>query len=225
MKKLIILSSLISLLLFAEGNPKVYAALGDVIYNDDIKIEKLSNLENMKHYKDRMTQYLKATKEAKAMGFKIEKGDKSVSNKAYLSLLRELSKEHDIFIRNVNSAYIKTMDEKDIEGFTYLSQCSLVDFSSDREKILEFYNTYKVDINSTAVDSVMLEQTALLNNVNKKVVKKDGNVSMPHPINSKIKRIREKERAKEKAKKEAIEQESQRRKQEVQEKQKEELGL
>lgn len=224
--KHLILSLLLVTLLFSNSNPKVYAALGDVIYNDDAHITNLVQLNSMKKYEKRIKKYLSATKTAKEMGFKIEKGDKTISNKEYLSTLRELSKEHDFFIRRVNSIYLQSMDSVDLTTFSYLSQCSLIDFSSDREKVLEFYKVYKEDINSTEVDAVMFEQEMIIKNAHtKNVVKNDSNSSLPKPVSSKIKRIREKERAKEKAKTEAIEKETKRRKQEVQEKQKEELGL
>jgi len=212
--------------LHATSTPKVYAALGDVIYNDDAKIEKLLQLRSMQKYETKIKKYLEATAVAKEVGFSIEKGDTSLSKKEYLHTLRQLSKEHDYFIRDINSAFSKSIDMVDLETFTFLSQCSMVDLSNERERTLEFYNVYKEDINSSAVDLVMFNQEMIIKNSQvKKVVKLDVNQTQTRPANNKVKRIREKDKAKKKAKEDAIEKESKIRKDAVQAKQKEELGI
>lgn len=227
MKSLFIfLTFLVSLL--ANENPKVYAALGDVIYNDDEKIARITQLTSMQRYHKDIEKYLAATKHAKEIGFKIEQGDKTISNKEYLTTLRNLSKEHDTIIRRVNSAFDKSLETKDVQTFSFLSRCSLVDFSNERKQVVAFYHTYQEDINSTEVDALMLEQEQIIKKAHSKRVTfgpTDGNATTSRPVSSKLRRIREKEKAKEEAKKQAIEAASQRRKDEVQEKQKEELGL
>ena len=113
MKKLLSIL-LISLHLFAQNNPIVYSALGDNIYDNAQAIEELQNLKEFQVYKDQIINYLDDVISAKAMGYAIEEGDKSMSQGEYLKILRVLSKTNDFFVKSVNTNFKYALKNIDI---------------------------------------------------------------------------------------------------------------
>ncbi|SFV51246.1 hypothetical protein MNB_SM-7-888 [hydrothermal vent metagenome] len=73
MRNIFLYFLLLSTLLFAQ-NPIVYAALGDVIYNNVDNIEKLKNIDEYKIYDEKIDKYVADVKKAKEEGFAVENG-------------------------------------------------------------------------------------------------------------------------------------------------------
>ncbi len=147
---------LFSTLLFSS-NPIVYAALGDVIYNNVQSIKKLKEIEYYQAMHDNIDAYLLEVEETKKMGFAIENGDKSLDKKVYLQKLRALSKQNDTFVRNANTAFKQSLEDVDSTLFAQLVNSGLINTKKHKDEILEYYYGHKEDINVTGVIENYLE--------------------------------------------------------------------
>jgi hypothetical protein len=128
---------LLTSILFAD-NPKPYAVLGDIIYNDASSVESLASIVD-ESYEDEIETYLEEVRRTKEMGFSLEKGKSKIDKKEYLNKLRELSKTHDAFVRVAYSSYKESMKEKNYALFSQLINNGLINTEKEKEEIMDFY--------------------------------------------------------------------------------------
>lgn len=133
---------LLSIAFLFASNPLVYSALGDKVYNNAKKIEKLKNIKQYYMYYEKIDKYLSDINQTKQLGFDIEKGV-SKSNKEYLKKLRELSSINDFFIRSAEHTLDISIESKDFELFTKIINTGLIDLKRYKQKILIFYKENK----------------------------------------------------------------------------------
>jgi hypothetical protein len=115
MNKILIITFLVTLL--NASYPKLYSALGDIIYDNVDKIEKLQNIKEYDVYKKEISDYVAEVQKTKEKGFEIISSDNKEDKKAYLTTLRKLSKQNDFFIRSVQSNYRKSIENEDSQLF------------------------------------------------------------------------------------------------------------
>ena len=82
MYKLLLLTFMLTFLY--SNNPKPYAALGNVIYDNVQKIDSLQKLKSYDLYKSDIAKYVKEVELAKKEGFEIEASKAKISKKDYL---------------------------------------------------------------------------------------------------------------------------------------------
>lgn len=153
----------ISLTLFVYASyPRAYSALGDVIYENVDKIEKLQDLEEYKLYTQEIQEYVSKVQKTKEKGFMLENPESSVDKKEYLSSLRALSKQHDFFLRTANANYKKSLDEQNSRLFSKLINSGLIDTQKNKEEIMEYYFKHSEDINASGVIQSYLDEDAKL---------------------------------------------------------------
>ncbi|MDH4944650.1 hypothetical protein [Sulfurimonas sp. C5] len=219
MQKLILLY-LFTTIIFAK-NPIVYAALGDVIYNNADKIEKLHEIDEFNIYDDKINQYVQKVNNAKKEGFKIEQGDKSIDKKEYLTTLRALSKENDFFLRESKRMYEGSLKNENSKLFSQLINSGLIDVEENKQEIIDYYFIHQEDINASGVIENILEEDAALK-VRKEAELRKTKSKQEREL-EKIKRIREKDKREQEALEQKLQKELEDKKKQLRQEQKEEL--
>lgn len=146
----IVLLLVLTLTLYAS-NPKIYAALGDLIYNNEPKISKLAELQIYRANRETIQNYSKEVQRVKEMGIVAEKSKDKKLQKEYLIRLRKLSKENDFFIRSANKNYEKALQTQQSEDFVGLVNSGLIETNARKEEILNYYYEHKEEIDLTGV--------------------------------------------------------------------------
>ena len=172
-------------------NPKPYAVLGDVIYDNSQNIYKLHEIIQCHIPKKEILEYIKEVNATKQYGFALEEG-KSSDKKSYLNKLRALSKRNDNYVRTVNSSYRKSMKKKNYELFSALVNSGLLDIQSNKDEIISYFYKNSDDINSSGViDDLLVKNTKI--RAEKEALKKRNKSHKDQEL-EKIKRIRENDR-------------------------------
>ena len=160
MKKIVLLFLLATFLL--AQNPKVYSALGDVIYNNVDKIEKLKDIPQYTQYEKRIDSYVKEVYEVKDIGYAIEAGDKNLNKIDYLKKIRVLSKTNDFFHRTAINSFKSSMTTEDNDLFSKIVNSGLIDSEKYKGEILEYYFAHCTDMNATGVVQKYLDEDEML---------------------------------------------------------------
>ncbi|PHQ65144.1 MAG: hypothetical protein COB99_05715 [Sulfurimonas sp.] len=219
MIKLLILSLLATYLI--AGNPKVYSALGDVIYDNVDNIEKLKKIAEFSQFEKKIDSYVKEVYEAKDVGYAIEAGDKTKDKKEYLQTIRELSKTNDFFHRTTVTSYKSSITNQNNELFSNTINSGLIDTKKYKAKILEYYFAHCTDMNTSGVIKKYLDEDEQLKR--KEIVAKKSTLTKKQIQEAKIKRIRKKDKAKQELIQKALEEELIKKKSEIRKEQIEEL--
>ena len=221
--KQFILLILFTLTLFAQ-NPKSFAALGDVIYDDIETFKTLKEMPSMKDHQEDIEVYITQALATKEMGFAVDAKDKSADSKVYLKALRKLSADHDAIILNSRKRFKEAMSDEDSETINKMVLCGVVNPENYKNELIDYYREFGEDSNLSSLDVMYQEYL--------KSIKKDTNTSKLTEAQkedrenaARIKRIRAKIEAKETALKKSVAQEQKREKEKVLSTQKKELGI
>ncbi|MDQ7042565.1 MAG: hypothetical protein Q9M34_03440 [Sulfurimonas sp.] len=220
MYKLILITLLTTFL--SANNPKPYAVLGDVIYDNLSKIESLKQLDTYKLYENDIDEYVKKVSDAKKQGFSLEKSSTSKERKEYLNKLRKLSKTNDYFLRSINSQYKESMKNSDYELFSEIINSKLIDTEANKKEIIDYYYKNKEFINSEGVIDEFLKEDArlkALKEAQKKYYKTKKQLEA-----EKIKRIRENDKTQQKKLEAELQNDLNKKKEEIRKTQKRELS-
>ena len=210
---------LLSTLLFAT-NPKIYAALGDTIYNNAKKIELLKNYPEYEVFKEKIDNYLKEVKRTKSLGFAIESG-KSKENKKYLQSLRKLSKTNDFFVRIAQYKYKESMEKKDYDTFVRMVDSGLIDLERNKKQILDFYDHHSHEIIPYGALELLIQSR--IKKQNPKHTKEYYERLRKQREAEKIRRLREKDKRRQEELQKRLEEELKRKKERIREEQIKEL--
>jgi len=219
-KKIIILF-LLSTFLIAQ-NPKVYSALGNAIYDNAEKIEKLKKIEKFSSFEEKINKYITDVKRAKNDGFSIERASKDIDKKAYLEELRELAKINDFFLRSVNSSFEYSIGHEDNLLFSQMVNSGLIDTQKNKSDIINYYLEHSDDINATGVIQEYLDKDQALQK--EREDRRKLRVTSKELEKAKIKRIRKNDREKQDALQKSLEAEVVRKKTEIRKNQIKELA-
>nr|MDA3909393.1 hypothetical protein [Sulfurimonas sp.] len=222
MIKLVILALLATFLI--AGNPKVYSALGDVIYDNVDKIEKLKDIPAFSKFEKKIDLYIKEVYKAKDLGYSIEAGNDNIDKKKYLQTIRELSKTNDFFHRTAVTLYKSSITNQDNNLFSKTINSGFIDTEKYKAEILEYYFTNYADINSSGVIQKYLDEDEMLKQKQKQSVSKKPTISKKQIQEAKIKRIREKDKAKQETIQKTLEEELIKKKGEIRKEQVQELS-
>jgi uncharacterized membrane protein YheB (UPF0754 family) len=220
MNKFVILSLLATFLL--AKNPNVYAALGDVIYDNAIKIEKIRTIVEDDISAAMIDKYLADVKKAKDDGFKIEAG-KIIDKKAYLNKLRELSKTNDFFVRYVYKRYKKALKEDDSWLFSQMVNSGLMDTKKYKDEIVEYYMTHSDVMDTKGIIKKYLDEYEQLK-AQQKVSKVKVTLTKEEIQRARIERLRRNDKLKQEAIKKSLEEEVAQEKSKIREEQIKELS-
>ena len=228
MKKYLLLFTL-SLSLFAQ-NPKSFAALGDVIYNDVSKFENLKEMPSMQEYRTAIDAYIVSANETKKMGFAIDienakdNKDAAVDGKEYLKALRNLSTEHDVIIDNSRARFKEAITDEDSETINGMIDYGVIEIEDYKDELIHYYEEFGEDQNLSSLETMYAEHINGLN--------KDTNATAlsnaqreARENEARIKRMRAQDKAKTDALEKLVEEEKEREKQKVLNEHKKELGL
>lgn len=186
MYKLLLITLLTNLLL--ANNPKPYAVLGDVIYDNVDKIESLEKIDAYGLYKEDIIKYVAEVNKTKSEGFKLEAKKSALSNKEYLNKLRSLSKTNDFYLRSVKSNYHSSMKNDNYDLFSDVINSGLMNTDECKQEIIDYYYKHKEDINASGVIENFLNKDAALKALKEAQRKKYKTKKMREE--EKIKRIR-----------------------------------
>jgi len=220
MKKIFFISILITSLL--AQNPKIYAALGDTIYNNINKIAKLQEIPSFSQYTTKIKQYILDVKKTKQLGNSIMYEDTNNEKAEYLKQLRKLSIINDFFIRNVTITFELAIKSEDSKLFYKLINSGLLDTDYYKKEIIDYYLAHNDEIKSSGIIQNFLEEDAKLIKERDKRIKRT--LHKKEIQEAKIKRIREKDLKEHEAIKKLLEEDVARKKADIIKEQKRELG-
>jgi hypothetical protein len=206
----------------SANNPKPYAVLGDVIYNNVEKIKSLENLNSYKEYKNDIAKYVEEVNATKNEGFKLELGKANISKKEYLVELRKLSKLNDYFLRSVKTNYKNSMDSNNYNLFSEIINSGLIDTKKNIHEIVDYYYKHKEDINSTGIIEKLLNDDAKLKALKEAERRRHKTKKMLEE--EKIKRIRAEDKEAQRALELKLQKELENKKLKIREEQKKELA-
>ncbi len=217
MKKLVLLSLLATLAL--AQNPRVYSALGDVIYDNVSKIEKLKQIAEFSILESKIDEYVEDVRNAKKDGFSIESKDKNINKGEYLGKLRELSKSNDFFVIEVKNYFVESIKTQDNRLFTAIINSGLIDTKAHKQEIVNYYLKHSSDLDASEVIQGFLDEDVAI----KKRTKTSKEIKK-HIEASNIKRIRQRDKRLEEAVKKSLEDELIQKKKVIRENQERELS-
>ena len=221
MYRLFLLCLLLNTLLFAQ-NPVIFAALGDLIYNNVSKIEKLKDIDGYEIYTHKIDKYVADVKKTKKEGFMLENGGAVVTRKAYLNKLRTLAKTNDFFVHLVENSYEKAKKSQNSRLFSQIINTGLLDTEIRKKEIITYYFAHENDMNTTGLLQSYIDQDTKLRA--KKKAQQRRNKSKKEREAERIREIRENDRlAKERLEKK-LQEELQKKKEEIRLYQKKELN-
>jgi len=219
MYKILIISILATLL--SASNPKIYAALGDVIYDNADNIEKLQNLEVYSDRASEIKEYIEEVNSTKEIGFKIELDRVKPDKKEYLIKLRELSKLNDSFVRSAKANYKNSLKNNNSLVFSQMINSGFIDTVKNKEEIIDYYFLHSDDINASGVIQSYLDEDIRLKAKRDALAKKYKSKKMREA--EKIKRIRENDKEAQEKLEKMLQDEVNKKKIEIREHQKKEL--
>ncbi len=227
MKKYLLLLTL-SLSLFAQ-NPKSFAALGDVLYNDVNKFENLKEMASMQEFRVAIESYIASAAKTKKLGFAIdaqkaeEKKDTPTEGKEYLRALRELSTGHDAIIVNSRTRFKEALNDEDGVTINGMVDYGLIDTDNYKDELIHYYEEFAEDQNLSALDLMYTKHTNRFKDNNST---RHSNAQRTARENeASIKRMRAQDKAKNDALVKSVQEEKEREKKKVLNEQKRELGI
>ena len=223
MIKLFLITLLTSLLFSQDTNPKVYSALGNVIYDNVTNISKLKSIPIFKKQINKIKKYTVDVTNTKRLGFAVMSDNNVTKRLGYLSKLRELSKVNDSFVRDVKNNFKYSIVNKDNELFIALVNSGLLDIKLYKKEIMDYYVPNRDDINSSGIIQNYLDADLKLIKRRDKYNKKKSDKEQKKL--AKIKRIRAKDLAQQEAIKKALEEDVANKKAKILKEQKRELGI
>lgn len=222
MKKYLLLLTM-TLSLFAQ-NPKSFAALGDVIYDDIAKFEQLKQMPSMQEFTPEIDSYIALAKQTKKMGFAVDAKESDVNAKEYLKALRQLSTEHDVIIINSRTRFQEALSDEDGETINAMVNNGVIKTEDYEAELIRYYEEFNEDQNLSSLEVMYNHYISTL--------KKDDNRSSlsaaqkeARENEARIKRMREQNKAKIEALETSVQEEKEREKQKVLNEQKRELGI
>ena len=217
MKKIIVLF-FFSIQLFA-ANPAVYSALGDIIYDNIVKIEKLRDVSQYSYPIGELDSYISDVKKTKKIGFAIEAGDKSMDKRDYLKRLRKLSKTNDFYVRKAYKLYKTSIIDENTLLLLKIINSGLIDTDRYKNEILDYYFKHS-DMMST--DGILERYIRENEQLSKQKLKRKG-PTKEEIQRAKIERLRRNDKLKQEAIQKSIEQEIANEKMKIREEQLKEL--
>lgn len=211
---------MLCIVLYAQ-NPKAFSALGDVIYNNLEKIEKLKNINDYAVYKNKIQEYVADVQKVKKDGFALDEGIYTDKMK-YLNKLRELSKTNDFFVRSAKRNLDLAIENENSELFAQIINTGLIDEEKNKNKIIDYYFSHSDEVNATGLIQKYLENDEKLRA--KKEYKKSLLNSKKLREMKKIERIRRNDKLEQEKLEKQLNQEVQKKKEEIRQEQKKELS-
>ena len=211
----------LTLFLYAQ-NPKIYRALGDVIYTNAPKIGMLTTLDAFQVYKSDIAQYILDVTKAKTYGFALENGDHAYNKQMYLNKLRELSKRNDFFLRNVDRIFQNSLKNQNTKLFSALVNSGLINTQKYKKVILEYYFQHADTLKPTGIIKKYLEEDAALRA--KREAQRKRYKSKKQRERERIEYLREKDRREQEQLERELDEKLRKKKLEIREYQKKELS-
>ncbi|SFV65521.1 hypothetical protein MNB_SM-6-71 [hydrothermal vent metagenome] len=204
-----------------SANPKVFARLGDVIYDNAVKIKKLKKIEGFRGYKGVIDNYIKEVNAAKEDGYLIDKSGTEIPKTTYLKKLRELIKKNDNFIRIVEQTYERAKIEENSRLFSQVINTGLINTDEHKKEILDYYFAHAKDMNTTGLIQSYLDEDAKLRA--KKEAQRKRYKTKKEREAERIREIRERDRIEKERLEKKLQRELQQKKEQIREYQEEEL--
>jgi hypothetical protein len=221
MKKIIMLM-LISVALFAgevvsAKNPKIYARLGNELYNNLSNVENLKNIIELNKIHEKIDTYASRLKETKQFGFEIDAAQNSGMSSQYLLELRALAKQDDFFKKTANELFKESIRKQNSNLFASLVNSGMIDIRKNKREVLSYYKLHSKEIDSSGVIKSLLDEEKAYN---RSISKPKANSMVDK---EKIERFRRLDKAKREDLERELEQEAELKKQKIQEMKEREL--
>jgi len=217
----IILFLFLTTILLAK-NPSPFAALGDVIYTNAPKIEKLKQVDAFVGYEKDIDAYIAKVKKVKKEGFILEHKMTSKRRVDYLSKLRDLAQTNDYFTHLVELFYNNALKVNDSKLFSQMINSGLLDTDEHKKEIINYYFTHQEEIDPSGLIQSYLDEDAKLRA--KREAQRRRYLSKKEREAKRIKEIRERDKREKERLEKRLEEELKEKKKKIREYQKKELS-
>ncbi|WP_455756970.1 hypothetical protein [Sulfurimonas sp.] len=224
MKKLLLqLLFILPLTLFAQNtsslkNPKVYSALGDVIFDNAQKIKNLKQIDKYASYKTKIDEYILNISETKKLGLVVESGKKDELKSQYLEKLRKLSKINDYFFRSTENAFKSSLQTQNHKLFIEILNSNMIDSQKYKSEIMDYYNKYSKEIKPNKIIQDFIDE----NNAKKNKKRYKGKTK-EELLEEKMRRIRQHDKERQEALERRLSKEVELKKEKIRQEQEREL--
>ena len=215
-----LLHILFTIVLFA-ANPTIFASLGDNIYNNAPKIEKLTAFKEYEPFIQKIREYIKEVNATKKLGFAIENGTHKNASGIYLKKLRELAKTNDFFVRSANAIFDQALKNSDFDTVMNILDTGLIDVQRNRQKLLKFYEIHNGEFEPRGLLKKLVDASDLQKK--SKHSKEYYEHLRKMREQEKIRRLREKDKKRQEELQKRLEEELKRKKEQIQKEQIREL--
>ena len=206
------------------ANPKIYAGLGDFIYDDMVNISQLGELDAMGNERVQIQAYLKRCQNVKERGFSLDNNGSVEEKENYLETLRSLETERKFFVNAANAALERKIQENDFEGYKELLQTGMIDIEKNSDDIINFYALNKSSENTIVeVEDYLIYRQALKKQEAEETVRR-GAIYKSYR-QRRLEQINRRQTENKAAEVNRIEAEREQKKEEIYKEQKEELGV
>lgn len=220
-KLLLLLLFILPLTLLAQStvsleNPKVYSALGNVIFENAQKIKNLKIIDKFAPYKIKIDEYMLNVSETKKLGFAVESGQKNELKSQYLEKLRKLSKINDYFFRSTQSVLKSSINTQDNKLFIEILNSDMIDTQKYKSEIMAYYKKHSKEISPNSIIQEFIDEENAKNKRYKGKTKKQL-------IEEKMRRIRKNDKARQEALENRLSKEVELKKEKIRQEQEREL--
>ena len=203
-------------------NPKIYASLGDSIYDSVENIDGLKSIKIFANNTSEIDLYVRDVYRIKEFGFEIDSTKNAKDIKKYLFNLRNLSKRKSFFYKKANKYFIKSMQIKDNRMFLDILESGLIDTKKNKVKIMEYYHANCEGMKVKGMIKEFLDEEERIRL--EKERRKKHRLTKKQIQEAKIRRIRKNDRLKEEALEKKLEEELIKKKLRIREEQLRELS-
>ena len=203
------------------SNPAIFASLGDTIYDNAPKIEKLKGFKEYKPFVKKIDEYIKEVNGTKKLGFAIENGTHPEAGGIYLKKLRELAKTNDFFVRSANAIFEKALKQKQFDQLMDILDTGLIDTERNKKRLLRFYEENQGRFEPRGVFKKIIESSTLRKKT--KHSKEYYERLRKEREKEKIRRLREKDKKRQEELQKRLEEELKKKKEQIEQEQIKEL--
>lgn len=136
--------------------PKIYATLGDLIYDDVESISRLGDIKVMSRYEEPISRYIDDCEVARMHGFVLDVEDPAPEAlKSYLLELRALDDKRLFFIRMTGRALLKAIEQDDLKSYSELIKSGVIDIERHSDSVIEYYLHHRHESYLVEIEDLM----------------------------------------------------------------------
>ena len=202
-------------------NPKVYASLGDKIYDNVQNIKKLTAIGDYYLYADDINAYLQKVDATKQEGLLLDENSSTNDRKMYLAKLRDLSSSNDYYVHMAETSLKNAIANQDSLLFSKIINTGLIDLKAHKKEILDYYFAHSNEVKADGTIKEFLDKSSKEQRLREEKERRERLKKLHEQ--EKIQRLRERDKKRQLELEKSLDKAVEQKKMEIRQEQKEEL--